>query len=464
MKKKYKSIAADYIAENSKPVLEVVRRMWAEPETAWNEVKAAQWNAELMKSSGFKVETGYLGIPTAVRAVWGKGHPVIGILGELDALPALSQKVSTRQEEAKPGAPGQGCGHNLLAGACLAAAIGLKEEMKARKLPGTVVFYGCPAEEVLTGKPFMARAGAFKELDVAFSWHGSTYNEVTLGTMTGLNSAVFHFKGRTAHAGGAPQDGRSALDAVELMNVGANYLREHVTDDVRIHYVIQNGGAAPNIVPGDASVWYYVRALSRGAVEETYDRLVKVARGAAMMTETEVSVEFLGGCYNTLENSVLVDLVHETMEALPMPKWTKRELDFAEEMNKVSPVYEKLRRAGALDGAPIADFVSPIGHENGFGSTDVGDVQHIVPGVQVNTATHNIAAPGHSWQLTACSGHSIGEKGMLYGAQIMAAAAVRLIEEPALLEKARAEFDARTKAEPYVCPIGPDLPVPQPKK
>jgi len=461
--KAQRSIAADYIAANKAPVLEVARQMWAEPETAWNEVKAAKWNAALLKKYGFRVESRYLGIPTALRAVWGEGHPVIGILGELDALPALSQKVCTHEEPVAPGAPGQGCGHNLLAGASLAAAIGLKAELAERGLPGTVVFYACPAEEVLTGKPFMARAGAFRELDVAFSWHGSTYNEVTLGTMTGLNSAVFHFKGRTAHAGGAPQDGRSALDAVELMNVGANYLREHVTSDVRIHYVIRDGGAAPNIVPGTASVWYYVRALSRANVEETYARLVKVARGAAMMTETEMEIEYLGGCYNTMENSVLVGLVHETMERLPRPKWTARELDFARQLNEVSPIREKMEKAGELSGAPIADFVSPVGHWDGFGSTDVGDVEHLVPGVQINTATHNLAAPGHSWQLTACAGHSIGEKGMLYGAQVMAAAAVRLAEDPALLERARAEFAERSAAEPYVCPIPDDLPVPQPR-
>lgn len=458
-----KSIAADYILKNSESVLDIVRRMWDEPETAWNEVNAARWNAELLEKNGFQVETAYLGIPTAVRAVWGSGKPVIGFLGELDALPALSQKVCTHPEEAKNGAPGQGCGHNLLAGACLAAAFGLKAEMEKRKLKGTVVYYGCPAEEVLTGKPFMARGGAFKELDIAFSWHGSTYNEVGLGKMTGLNSAVFHFKGRTAHAGGAPQDGRSALDAVELMNVGANYLREHVTDDVRIHYVIKNGGAAPNIVPGDASVWYYVRALSRAAVEETYDRLVKVAKGAAMMTETELEIEYLGGCYNTMENRVLVELAHEIMEKLPLPVWTKEELAFADEMNQKSPIFDKLKRRGLLDGSPVADFVSPIGHQDCFGSTDVGDVEHIVPGVQVNTATHNIAAPGHSWQLTACSGHSIGEKGMLYGAQVMAASAVRLLEEPYLIEKAKDEFEKQSKAEPYVCPITGELAIPQPR-
>lgn len=459
-----KSFAAEYIEKNSASVLEVARKMWAEPETAWNEVKAARWNAELLEKNGFTVETGYLGLPTAVRGVWGSGKPVIGFLGELDALPALSQKVSTRQEEAVPGAPGQGCGHNLLAGACLAAAIGLKAEMESRKMTGTIIYYGCPAEEVLTGKPFMARGGAFRELDVAFAWHGATFNEVSLGTMTGLNSAVFHFKGRTAHAGGAPQDGRSALDAVELMNVGANYLREHVTDDVRIHYVIKNGGAAPNIVPGDASVWYYVRALSRATVEETYERLVKIAKGAAMMTETEMRIEYLGGCYNTMENKALVEMTHEVMKEVPLPVWTAEELAFADEMNRNSPIYDKMKRRGLLDGAPIADFVSPIGYENGFGSTDVGDVEHIVPGVQVNTATHNIAAPGHSWQLTACSGHSIGEKGMLYGAKVMAAAAVRLLETPRLLEQAKAEFAERTKAEPYICPITQDMPVPQPKE
>ncbi|MDD6316241.1 MAG: amidohydrolase, partial [Clostridia bacterium] len=245
----------------------LAQKMWDCPETAFNEVHASAWTAELLKEYGFEVETGAYNLPTCVVGRWGSGHPVIGFLGELDALPALSQKVQTTQEPECVGAPGQGCGHNLLNISALAAAVGIKAQLEEEKLPGTVVFYGCPAEEVLTGKVFMAREGAFTDLDACFAWHGDSVNRVMTGRHTGLNSAIFHFKGRTAHAGGDPHNGRSALDAAELMSVGANYLREHVTSDVRIHYVYKEAGTAPNIVPDKASVWYYVRAFSRPAIE-----------------------------------------------------------------------------------------------------------------------------------------------------------------------------------------------------
>jgi len=457
------TIAVRYIDAHGQAAVEVARKMWSEPETAWNEVRAAKWNADFLRAEGFAVEENYLGLPTAVRGVWGSGHPVIGILGELDALPALSQKACSHPEEAVPGAPGQGCGHNLIAGASLAAAAAVKAELQQRGLPGTVVCYGCPAEEAITGKSVMASRGAFRELDLAMSWHGDNLNRVTYGTANGVNNAVFHFKGRAAHAGSSPHNGRSALDAVELMNVGANYLREHVTDDVRIHYVITDGGSAPNIVPDHASVWYYVRAQQRANVEETYARLCRVARGAAMMTETEVEIEFLGGCYNTLENHTLSDLIADVLERIGPPRWTEEELAFSREINESSPLYADMLRRGALDGGPLATGVGPHKHASSFGSTDVGDVQHIVPCSQINTVIAPLAAPWHNWAVTACAGHSIGEKGMLYGAKVMAAAAVLLAEQPALLTKIRAEFDAAIRQEPYVCPVPADFPVPQPR-
>ena len=424
--------------------------------------KACEWTAEVLRNAGFEVETGYVGMPTAIRAVWGKGHPVIGFLGEYDALPGLSQKVSTEKEPVTPGAAGQGCGHNLLGVACLGAALGMKAELEATGKEGTVVFYGCPAEEVLTGKAFMARGGAFTELDTAFSWHGSTNNHVTLGTMTGLNSAIFHFNGITAHAGGDPHNGRSALDAVELTSVGANYLREHVTSDVRIHYVIKEGGTAPNIVPDKASVWYYVRALSREAVEDTYRRLVKVAEGAAHMTETELEVEYLGGCYNTLNPVMLTNLTHDVMEEVERPHWTEEELAFAKILNEKSQQYEKVKASGALEDGPLDTKVSPVLNENGYGSTDVGDVQHIVPCVQVMTATCNLAAPGHSWQITACAGMSIGMKGMLYGAKVMAATAMKLVDDPKLVDEAKEEFKKQMNGRTYKCPVTEEIVVPAP--
>ena len=458
------SIAAKKIEQEKDTLIGLAQKMWDKPEVAYNEVNACAWTAEVLKQYGFEVETGYADLPTCVVGKWGSGHPVIGFLGELDALPGMSQKVSTVKDPVEVGAPGQGCGHNLLDVACLAAAVGMKAEMEEKKLPGTIVFYGCPAEEVLTGKVFMARNGAFNGLDCAFAWHGGKINRVGLGTSNGLNSAIFHFKGRTAHAGGDPHNGRSALDAAELMSVGANYLREHVTSDVRIHYVYKEAGTAPNIVPDRASVWYYVRAMSREAIEDTYDRLVKVAKGAAMMTETELEIEFLGGCYNTLNNKVLVEVLHDAQVNVPHPEYTEEELKFADELNKQSPMYEALKASGALDDGPIHTKVNDIMHNNGYGSTDVGDVMHIVPCAQIMTATCNRAAPGHSWQITACAGMSIGYKGMMYGARVMAAAGTRFCEEPELVEKAKAEFAQSMKGREYKCPIPMDVPVPQPQE
>ncbi len=353
------TVAIKAVEQNEKVLVDLAKKIWEHPETAYNEVKACEWTAEVLRNAGFEVEVGYADLPTAIKATWGKGHPIIGFLGEYDALPGMSQKVCTVKDPVEAGAPGQGCGHNLLGVACLGGALGMKAELEATGKEGTVVYYGCPAEEALTGKTFMARNGAFVDLDLALSWHGGSVTGMNNGSSNGLNSAIFHFHGVTAHAGGDPHNGRSALDAVELMDVGANYLREHVTSDVRIHYVIKEGGTAPNIVPDKASVWYYVRAMSREAIEDTYNRLVKVAEGAAHMTETKLEIEFLGGCYNTLNPVMLTTLTHDTMEEIAMPQWTQEELDFADTLNKKSQQYEAVKASGMLEKGPLCTFVTP---------------------------------------------------------------------------------------------------------
>jgi aminobenzoyl-glutamate utilization protein B len=458
------SIAVKKIREEKDTLIGLAQKMWDNPETAYNEVNACAWTAEVLKQYGFEVETGYADLPTCVVGKWGSGHPVIGFLGELDALPGMSQKMVDHPEPVVVGAPGQACGHNLLDVACLGAALGAKAELEERGLSGTIIFYGCPAEEVLTGKVFMARNGAFDGLDCAFAWHGGSRNQVGIGSSNGLNSAIFHFKGRTAHAGGDPYNGRSALDAAELMSVGANYLREHVTSDIRIHYSYKEAGTAPNIVPDRAAVWYYVRGQSRPAIEDAYDRLCKVAKGAAMMTETECEIEFLGGCYNTMPNMYMAKLTHDIMEQMEKPTYTAEELAFAESLNKQSPQYEAVKASGALENGPIHTEIAPMVARNGGGSTDVADVQALCPCVSVNTATCNLAAPGHSWQIAACAGNSIGYKGMLFGAEVVAAAAIRMCEDPKHLEEAKKEFDEKMKNNPYKCPIPMDIPVPQPQK
>jgi len=334
-------IARKEISTKKDVLIGLSRKIWENPERAYQEVKASQWIADFLEKEGFAVERGYAGMPTAIRAVWGDGEPYIGFLGEYDALPGLSQKVSSIKEPVVEGGIGHGCGHNLLGVACVAAVLGAKQEMVNKGLTGTLVFYGCPAEEVLTGKVFMARGGAFRELDLSFAYHPSTSYIYSLGKLAAMNSVKFHFKGKTAHAGGNPQDGRSALDAAEIMSVGANYLREHVPDGTRIHYAYTDVNEAPNVVPDKTTVWYFVRSLSREVVEQTYERLIKVAEGAAMMTETEVEIEFLGGCYETLQNSVLMNLIRDTAIELGPVAWTEEDIVFAEKLNEQGDMYRK---------------------------------------------------------------------------------------------------------------------------
>ena len=308
----------------------------------------------------------------------------------------------------------------------------------------------------------MARGGAFDGIDMCIAWHPSNGDRISIGTQTALNTAKFHFKGRTAHAGGDPHNGRSALDAVELMNVGANYLREHVTSDVRIHYTITEGGTAPNIVPDKACVWYYVRAMRREAVEDVYARLVKVAKGAAMMTETEVEIEFLGGCYNTMANMVLSELVHKNMGAVPQDPWTPEEIQMAREMSEASGQnWENVRRAYNLgENDTLSSTVQPMKFIDQYGSTDVGDVMHLVPTAMFFTASFPMGAPGHSWQNTASAGSSIGHKGMIYGARILAKTVLDCFENPDIVKAAKEEFDKATAGSKYLCPIPDEVPVP----
>ncbi len=422
--------------------------IWNHPEGPYREYRACEWTAQLLREAGFDVEVGVGGMKTAIRASYGSGKPVYGLLGEYDALPGMSQKVCAHKEAAVEGEWGQACGHNLLGVAHVGAAIGLKKAMEEKKLPGTVIYFGCPAEEVLTGKAFLARAHVFDGIDFCAAFHPGSMNDVTFGTATGLNSFKLHFKGRTAHAGGDPHNGRSALDAVELTNIGINYLREHVPTSVRMHYVITEGGVAPNIVPDKACAWYFVRALSREMIDEVYGRVLDIARGAAQMTGTELEVEFLGGCYPTLNNRVLGEVMYDTLCEIPREPWTREELDFAAQLNGDKPLAE-----------PLHTGVEKY-EDNSYGSTDVGDVQHIAPGVAFDTACWNMGAPGHHWQVTACAGHSIGRKGMIYAAKAMALFGLKVMGDPQLLARAKQEFDEATQGKPYVCPIPDEIPVP----
>lgn len=449
--------------DEKRPILDdLSKKIWDNPEPGFKEIKASKYTAELLKSEGFNVEIGVGGVTTAIKASFGSGKPVIGFMGEFDALPGLNQKVSTKKEAFIPGEYGHGCGHNLICTAHVGAVIGLKREMIENNLKGTIIFYACPGEELLTGKGFMARSGVFDKLDLAINFHPNKVNEATIGTSTAVNSVKFHFKGKTAHAGSEPQNGRSALDAVELTNVGANYLREHVPSDVRMHYIITEGGVAPNIVPDKATVWYYIRALNRETVENTYERLIKVAKGAAMMTETEVEIEFLGGCYNTLNNPVLANVVCECMNEIPQESWTQEELNFAAEIDKQSPeqcaaMQNKYNLSKDTHlyygGGNITNF-------NSYGSTDIGDVMHIVPTAYFFTGCTSMGSPAHSWQFASCAGSSIGEKGMIYAAKVMAMFGSKVLNNTEIVHKAKDEFNKSMKGRTYKCPIPDEIPTP----
>lgn len=442
---------------------ELSRKIWEKPEAGFKEYEACKNVSEFLREEGFTVEVGVGGVPTAIKASYGSGHPVIGFMGEFDALPGLNQKVSTEKEAFVEGAYGHGCGHNLLCTAHVGAVVGLKEEMARLNLPGTIVYYACPGEELLTGKPLMARGGAFEGLDVAINFHPNKVNEATVGVSTAVNSMKFHFTGKSAHAANSPENGRSALDAVELTDIGANYLREHVTSDVRIHYTITDGGIVPNVVPDKASVWYYVRAFSREAVEDAYERLIKVAKGAAMMTETEVEVEFLGGCYNTMNNEVLANLVADCMNQIPQEPWTQEEQDFAAALDAQVPAStEAMRKKYDLpEGTHLYTGPGMVTNFNSYGSTDIGDVMHLVPTAYFFTCCTSLGAPVHSWQFCSCAGSSIGEKGMIYAAKVMAMYGARILNDPSIVTEAKKIFDKQMAGKQYKCPIPDGVGVPQ---
>ena len=454
-------IALDYIDSRSKDLEDLTLKIWSNPEVAYKEVKACEWTAEFLRNEGFTVEVGSFGVPTSIRATWGEGKPVIGLLGEYDALPGMSQKSITQKEAVVEGGAGHACQHNLIGVGHIGAALGMKKEMEEKGLKGTIVFYGCPAEEALTGKVFMARGGAFKDLDLAFHWHPGNVNMTISGKTAAMNTFKLHFTGTTAHAGGDPHNGRSALDALELTHVGINYLREHVTDDVRMHYTTLNGGQAPNIVPDKAEGWYFVRAFSRETVEEVYARMLKVAEGAALMTETKVEVEYLGGCYDTMGNQVLTKLLLSSMKEIPQEKWSDEDKAFAKVLEE-----SKTNKSGVFDMDGTKDVYLYEGEPldlnmNSSGSSDVGDVQHIVPGAFFMTASTNIGAAGHSWQNTACAGNSIGVKGMLYGAKVMADAGLKIFNDPSIVVEAKKEFDIALNGKEYNCPIPEGMELPQ---
>jgi aminobenzoyl-glutamate utilization protein B len=430
-------------------------RIWSFAETALRETRSAEELANYAEKNGFVVQRGVAGMPTAFIASYGKGRPIIGILGEYDALPGISQKAQPTQEPLVAGTPGHGCGHNLFGAASLGASVAIKNLIAAGKLKGTIRFYGTPAEEAVGGKVYMAREGLFKDLDVCLAWHPDDETEAGTDSSQALVDFIVEFKGRTAHAAYDPWNGRSALHGVEAFLNGVNMLRENVKPSVRIHYTIVRGGDVPNVVPDYAKVWCWVRDSTRGGVDQVLERVRQIAAGAALIAGVESRITIQAGDYETLVNLPGQKLLQANLEWLGPVPFTEEEQEFARSLQRATGVEPR-----GLDGK-VQPMKAPQPDPPG-GSTDVGDVSWVVPTLQFVVTTAPKNAPWHAWPVVACSGMSIGHKGMLYAAKTLAATAVDLLEAPETLTAIQTEFKEKTKGVVYK-PYVPDGPPPVPK-
>jgi aminobenzoyl-glutamate utilization protein B len=440
-------------------------RVWETPEICYTEYRSVAEHRAMLAEEGFRITENLAGIPTAVMGEAGEGGPVIAILGEFDALPGLSQVAGIAEpKELTPGGHGHGCGHNMLGSAALLAATAVKNHLAQQGMRGRVRYYGCPAEEGGAAKVFMVRAGLFEDVDIAITWHPAAINRVDDALSLANTRLDFTFKGRAAHAAAAPHLGRSALDAVELMNVGVNYMREHMPSDARIHYaMLDGGGVAPNVVQATAKVRYAVRARDLPGLRPLIERVKKIASGAAMMTETQVDVKVVSAVSNLLGNTPLEQAMQRQMERLGPPPFDAADRKYAAEIQAtltaedIASAYARAGMAAHKDN-PLCDFIVPYGTKGAamMGSTDVGDVSWVVPTVQARVATHAIGTPGHSWQITAQGKSGQAKKGLVHAAKIMAGVAVEVLADPTLLARAKADHKARTQTTPYDCPLPTD--------
>ncbi len=451
--------SADYIA--------LADRVWGMPELAYGEHRSTAEHLAMLQQEGFRITQNVAGIPTALMAEAGEGGPVIAILGEYDALPGLSQEAGIAEPRLVEGqgGVGHGCGHNLLGSAAMLAASAVKDWLAEQGVQGRVRYYGCPAEEGGAAKGFMVRDGAFKDVDIAISWHPASFSGVNEAVSLANTRIDFTFVGRSSHAAAAPHLGRSALDAVELMNVGVNYMREHMPDSARVHYAyLDAGGIAPNVVQGRAKVRYLIRAADLAALTELVARVRKIADGAALMTETAVSTQVVSAVSNLMGNGPLEQAMDENFQRLGPPVFDEADRAYAEQIRAtLSPadIAAAFDRAGVPVRSDLAmcDFIVPLeakGH-GGNGSTDVGDVSWVVPTVQARGATCAVGTPFHSWQLTAQGRSPAAHKGLVHVAKVMAGTAVDALQDSKLIERAKADLAARTEATPYVCPLPTDV-------
>ncbi|MFP3952041.1 MAG: amidohydrolase [Candidatus Bathyarchaeia archaeon] len=376
----------------------------------------------------------------------------------------MSQKAGVAHKEPlKKGAPGHGCGHNVHGTSGMGAVLSLRYTLESEGLKGTIKFFGTPAEENYGGKVFMVRDGLFDDVDACLSHHPNTVNTARLGSSNAVNGVKFAFHGKTAHAAGSPEQGRSSLDAIELMNIGVNYLREHIIDDARIHYVIEEGGGQPNVVPDYARSWYYIRAPERDQLDPIYDRIKKIAKGAALMTDTELEVQFIDALYNVLPNKVLSDTVIENMRKIGAPEYTEEEFDFAKKIGDTVTLQQKinaLRKSKIpdyeryIDVDLVTDILDPWDEgEVSPGSSDVGDVSWVCPTMEFGTTCNVLGVPGHSWQWVSTGKTGIAHKSLLFAAKVIAGSALDLITRPELLEKAKRDHEERLGGRTYETPL-----------
>jgi len=414
------------------------KQIWGFAEVGYKETKSSALLQKMLSDAGFSIEAGVAGIPTAFVASAGSGKPVIAILGEYDALPGVAQEAIPEPKPIPGQRAGHACGHHLFGVASAAAAIEVKNWLVSGKRSGTIRFYGTPAEEGGSGKVYMVREGLFEGVDVVLNWHPGDGNDASAGSSLANKTGKFRFYGVSSHAAVAPERGRSALDAVEAMNIMVNMMREHVTEKSRIHYVITRGGEAPNVVPAFAEVYYYVRHPKRSEVKDMWDRLVRVATGAAMGTDTRVEVEVIGGVYELLPNDALAAVMQKNLQEVGGFTYSLEEQQFAEKIQKTLP--------GQVPPLSQSAIVAPSKKATEAGSTDVGDVSWVVPTIGLSTATWVPGTPPHSWQAVAAGGTSIGTKGMMVAAKTMAITAIDLYSDPKVIEAGWKEFRERTGA------------------
>ena len=474
MKNAKKEAAFAVIDQKADLIVDVADQIWSFAELSLQEVQSAALYEKVLEEEGFRVEKGICSIPTAFAASFGSGKPHIGILAEYDALSGLSQKGGSLERlETVPGGSGHGCGHNLLGAGAMAAAIGIKSYLEQTGKHGTVTLYGCPGEEGGAAKAFMARDGLWYDLDAALTWHPDDCNEVVTGSTNSCIQGQYTYTGIASHASGEPERGRSALDAVELMNIGVQFLREHMSEKARIHYAITNtGGRSPNVVQAKASVLYMVRSNHVADAVALQARVDKIAEGAALMTETTYERKFIDALADTVSNHTLESVLFKNFEALGVPQYSWDEEEFADALADTYEGSDKPCGIGAKFDSAIAKQVlqqqKRRGHAmNGFllplyqgeafmpGSTDVGDVSWECPTAQIHVAAFPNGCPGHSWQNVSCGVTSIGHKAAVHAGKVLCASVIDLFEDAALLKKAKAEFSLAT-ASGYVCPTPKD--------